>query len=147
MWDYDWGTPDDFLGQLEMPLYLFNDCITHDQWFQLFPRRGKEKKDKVSGSLRLKFRFVANDTEYADVCKGINDSNAITMSGPLDICGPCANDWWDAKARRVCAFPFFFSPQQMVFWPTLLTTHSLRRVAVALLLSRRRTAVQPRCKV
>ncbi len=22
VWDYDWGKPDDFLGQLEMPLYV-----------------------------------------------------------------------------------------------------------------------------
>ena len=97
LWDHDFVPPDDFLGQCRIPMHIFADNATHDQWFELFPRDGKEKKDKVSGAVRLKFRVV-DMPPYSSHRTGRGD---ISVEHTLEVSPRIEQDWWDSMAGEL----------------------------------------------
>lgn len=83
------------MGRCVIPLKLFMDHETHDQWFKLFPREGRG--DTVSGAIRLKFRVVLSKTPLPMLMK----NRSYRQSGYLVKAKRVQGDWWDAKEVTV----------------------------------------------
>mmetsp|Transcript_25250 Transcript_25250/g.39631 ORF Transcript_25250/g.39631 Transcript_25250/m.39631 type:complete len:277 (+) Transcript_25250:363-1193(+) len=64
VFDFDLIGGNDFLGQVSFPLSNLNVQEVFDQWLPLKPREGKEKKDKVTGSIHV--QVVITEGEEAE---------------------------------------------------------------------------------
>ena len=63
MWDRDTINPDDFLGQVMIPLREVSWTDSKEEWYPLTRRN---TKDKVSGSIRLEVQLKVDKSKVFD---------------------------------------------------------------------------------
>ena len=79
------------LGAVEIPLQLFWDNRTHDQWFKIFPVGSTPGGDgNASGSIRLNFRVLAANTPFTALKLG----SGVVAEGRMSKLKRVRGDWW-----------------------------------------------------